>query len=133
MKCLVLGSGLSGRAVCDLLARENIDFEVLSSTEINKTQLDKDYLDRLFFGLSFIIVSPGIDRNVEILRQAKKRKIKVIGELEYGANKLKSRIVAVTGTNGKTTTVSLINYILKDYNHRVFLGGNVGIPVSSLT
>ena len=69
MKCLVLGNGISGRAACDLLTRENIDFEVLSSVDINKTELDKYYLDRLFFGLSFIVVSPGIDKNIEILKQ----------------------------------------------------------------
>lgn len=131
MRCLILGAGVSGRAVADLLAEQKIDFEFAKSDDLKKIDFEKEYLDRLFSGLSFIVSSPGISQEIRLIKEAKKRKIKVIGEFEYSATKLKSDIIAVTGTNGKTTTVSLINFLLKDSEKQVFLGGNIGIPVSS--
>ena len=131
MKCLVLGTGISGRGAADLLSKEGYEVEFAKNDDINAKDFEKEYLDRLFSGLSFIVTSPGISPRVKLIDEAKKRKIKVYGELEYGANKLKSDIIAVTGTNGKTTTVSLIYFLLKDINKKVFLGGNVGVSVSS--
>lgn len=131
MKCLVLGTGISGRGAADLLSKEGYEVEFAKNEDINAKDFEKEYLDRLFSGLSFIVTSPGISPRMKLIDEAKKRKINVYGELEYGANKLKSDIIAVTGTNGKTTTVSLIYFLLKDINKKVFLGGNVGVSVSS--
>ena len=131
MKVLILGSGLSGRAVADLLESEDYESAFAKTEDINAEFFEKDYLDRLFSGLSFIVKSPGISPKIALINSAKKYKIAVVGEFEYSANKLKSDIIAVTGTNGKTTTVSLINHILSATNRNVFLGGNIGIPVSN--
>ena len=131
MRCLILGSGLSGRAVSDYLLNINCEVKFASNDDINKTTFDEEYLDRLFYGLSFIVVSPGISPRIELIKQAKARKIKVVGEFDFGVSRLKSNIIAVTGTNGKTTTVSLINYLLRGFNNKVFLGGNIGVPVTS--
>ena len=98
---------------------------------LEKDSFKQEYLDRLLDGRSFIVTSPGINPNTPFLICAKKRKIKIIGELELGAKEVLGDIIAVTGTNGKTTTVSLINFLLKDHQQIVFLGGNIGVPVTS--
>ena len=132
MKVLILGNGVSGRAVGDLLEREGCEIEFAKREDLDAGHFEEKYLDRLFKGLSFIVKSPGISPKIELINSAKKYKIKVVGEFEYATNKLVCDIIAVTGTNGKTTTVTLINHILSGIKNSVFIGGNIGIPVSNL-
>ena len=134
MKVLILGFGLSGRSAKDYLL--NKGYEVITANEellCNDCRVSKEELDRLFESLSFIVVSPGISLDIKLLKEAKKRKIKIIGELELGCQNLLGDIIAVTGTNGKTTTVSLIYHLLKDYNKKSYLAGNIGVPVTSVS
>ena len=133
MKVCVVGRGISGRSAYDYLNKHKFDVFYIDEKFLNSniTSLKKEELDRLFEGLSFIVISPGISLDLPIILEAKKRKIKIVCEFEFGATKLKGDIIAVTGTNGKTTTVSLINYILKECEESLFLGGNIGIPVTS--
>lgn len=132
MKVLIAGSGKSGRSAYDYLKSKGYDASFFNEDVLNsKIQLSETEKDRLFDGLSFIVVSPGVSLDLEVLKEAKRRQIKIIGELELGAVDTKGNIIAVTGTNGKTTTVSLINFILKDYENSVYLGGNIGVPLTS--
>lgn len=132
MRVLILGDGLSGRSASDYLESLGYETEFAKKELLNENFLAlKGEIDRLFSGLSFIVVSPGISKNIPLIKEAKRRKIKVIGELELGASKIKGDIIAVTGTNGKTTTVSLIYFLLKDYFKKSYVGGNIGIPVTS--
>lgn len=133
MKVLVVGSGLSGRSAYDYLLKQNIEVEFADEKIVNlkEFELSESEKDRLFCGLSFIVASPGISLDLPFFKEVKKRKIKVIGELELGYTGLSGKSIAVTGTNGKTTTVSLINFLLKKYEHNVFLGGNIGVPITS--
>lgn len=130
MRVLVLGNGLSGESARKFLTKKGYEVEILDEREMNKIALEKK-TDRLFSGLSFIVTSPGISHKNYIIKEAKKQKIKVVGELELGADNLQGSVIAVTGTNGKTTTVTLINFLLKDLEKQTFLGGNIGIPVTS--
>ncbi len=132
MKVLIVGCGLSGLAAKDYLEGQGISTVFAKEKDINyKGKFDEEYLDRLLSGLSFIVTSPGISPKIPLLKEARKRKIKIIGEFELGASALKGDIIAVTGTNGKTTTVSLIYYLLKGADTKINLGGNIGVPVSS--
>lgn len=133
MKVLIAGRGVSGKAAFKLCVALGFqaEFAEEKDLEINPNLTDKTYSDRLFNGLSFIISSPGISPDVWLLREAKKRNVRIVGELEFGASFAKGNIIAVTGTNGKTTTVSLISHILNGQKRKVFLGGNIGVPVSS--
>lgn len=131
MKTLVFGSGLSGRGANDFLLRLGYESSLAPNKIINDENTSGSKIDRLFSGLSFIVLSPGISRDNYLVKEAKKRKIKVVPELELGAKFVKGDIVAVTGTNGKTTTVSLIYFLLKDFERKSFVGGNIGIPVTS--
>ena len=132
MSVMILGSGLSGNSVFLYLKRRNIDCFFADEKYINGNDFSENELDKLFCNVESIIVSPGISLKNNIIFQAKKRKIAVFGEFEFGASKLNNQIIAVTGTNGKTTTVNLINHLLKSYSAGVFLGGNVGVPVTDL-
>lgn len=132
MKVLIAGSGVSGRSAYDFLYNKGYDVEFADEKILNAKEIDFDKIekDRLFEGLSFIVTSPGISLDLPFLKEAKKRKIKIVGEFELGSQKLNGDIIAVTGTNGKTTTVSLINFLLKSIDKNVFLGGNIGVPVT---
>ena len=80
----------------------------------------------------FVVRNPGINYKKAFLLRLKERGIPVYTEIELGYQVAQMQnYIAVTGTNGKTTTVTLIHDILKDANHRVCLAGNVGIPYSS--
>lgn len=77
-----------------------------------------------------VVISPGVPINHDVAVKAKNEKKRIIGELEFGFSSLLPTTVAVTGTNGKTTTVSMIEHILKNCGKDVFAVGNVGVPVT---
>ncbi len=78
-----------------------------------------------------IVLSPGVPINHELAVKAKRLGKRIIGEFEFGYLQFAPPIVAVTGTNGKTTTVTLIDQILKENKNKSQLVGNVGIPITS--
>ena len=80
-------------------------------------------------GADMVIPSPGVPPGNEILQAAIREKIPVISEIELAYLFLKIPLIAVTGTNGKTTTVSLLGDILSQAGKKVFVGGNIGNPL----
>lgn len=133
MRVLIVGNGASGRSVCTMLEKLGYEAEFAKTTDINTYEnlSDENYKGRLFSGLSFIVTSPGVSFDAPILKEARKAKIKIIGEFEFACEFLKGDKITVTGTNGKTTTVSIINFLLRNSERQVHLGGNIGIPVSN--
>lgn len=81
-------------------------------------------------GAELVVVSPGVPSRLHALREARRRGIRVIGEIELASWFLNAPIVAVTGTNGKSTTVTLAGQILQRSGKRVFVGGNLGTPLA---
>ena len=79
-----------------------------------------------------IVVSPGVPMNTPEVAQAKAFGLPVIGELELASRFLQGRVVAITGSNGKTTTTTLIGEILKAAGLPTLVGGNIGTPVIEL-
>ena len=79
-----------------------------------------------------IVVSPGVSLDTPALTQARSFGLPVIGELELAARFLKGRILAITGSNGKTTTTALVGEILKEAGLHTLVGGNIGVPVVGL-
>jgi UDP-N-acetylmuramoylalanine--D-glutamate ligase len=79
-----------------------------------------------------IVVSPGVPLDTPELAQVRSFGLPVIGELELAARFLKGRTVAITGSNGKTTTTSLIGHILREAGLEVQVGGNIGTPVTAM-
>jgi UDP-N-acetylmuramoylalanine--D-glutamate ligase len=79
-----------------------------------------------------IVVSPGVPLDTPELTQVRSFGIPVIGELELAARYLKGRMLAITGSNGKTTTTTLVGEMLKEAGIPVQVGGNIGVPVVEL-
>jgi UDP-N-acetylmuramoylalanine--D-glutamate ligase len=77
-----------------------------------------------------IVVSPGVPLDLEPLKAASLAGVEIVGELEWAWRQTKTPVVAVTGTNGKTTTTSLLGEMLTAAGRRVFVGGNIGTPLS---
>ncbi|MGH9917213.1 MAG: UDP-N-acetylmuramoyl-L-alanine--D-glutamate ligase, partial [Pyrinomonadaceae bacterium] len=82
--------------------------------------------------IEMVIVSPGVARNKIPVRYAERAGAEVIGEFELASRHLRGRIVAITGTNGKTTTTALTGKILNDAGLPTLVGGNIGVPFISL-
>lgn len=77
-----------------------------------------------------VVISPGVPYRLEALSRARHRGVKVISELELASRFLSAPILAITGTNGKSTTVTLIGKMLQQSGKRVFVGGNLGTALS---
>ena len=143
---LILGAAVrSGVSIANILydinTSLNINIKYALSDSKKEEQLQdsiealKDKNAKLFFGnqkisildgITLIIISPGIPHTIEIVKEAKRRGIKIIGEIEFAYNLLPNRnYIAVTGTDGKTTTVTLIHKIISSYK-KARLVGNVG-------
>lgn len=142
-KAVVVGLGVSGRAVCQLLLRQG--FAVIGSDVRERHQFgsELDFLEQSgcqlhlgghtpedFSEAEQIIVSPGVPLDLEFLETARSRGVEVIGELDWAWRQAGLPVVAVTGTNGKTTTTSLIGQMFEAAGKRIFLGGNIGTPLS---
>ena len=82
--------------------------------------------------LELVVVSPGVPTKGIPLRYAERAGAEVIGEVELASRYLKGRIVAITGSNGKTTTTTLIGQLLQNAGFQVQVGGNIGKPLISL-
>ena len=129
-KVLVYGLGNSGQSVCRLLHSEGAcvclyddDKRFSSLFCYEKNPLEKKY--------DLVVVSPGIKVLGNSLLSSFDEKI-VMSELDFGFSFLKGKIVAVTGTNGKTTTCSLLGKIFSEAGRENFVCGNIGLPVSSI-
>jgi UDP-N-acetylmuramoylalanine--D-glutamate ligase len=82
--------------------------------------------------LDVVVVSPGVPANIIPIRYAERAGAEVIGEIELAYRFLKGNVVAITGSNGKTTTTSLIGELLKDSGFKVQVGGNIGKALISM-
>src|SRR6476659_9413827 len=82
--------------------------------------------------LELVVVSPGVPATIIPIRYAERAGAEVIGEVELAYRYLKGRIVAITGSNGKTTTTSLIGELLRDAGLPVQVGGNIGKALISM-
>ncbi|MCB0743349.1 MAG: UDP-N-acetylmuramoyl-L-alanine--D-glutamate ligase, partial [Ignavibacteriae bacterium] len=84
------------------------------------------------FDCDFIITSPGVPSNSEVIVKALSKGIKVISEIEFAYWFCEGNIIAISGTNGKTTTTSLCAHLLNSAGINCFSAGNIGIPFSEI-
>ncbi len=80
-------------------------------------------------GAELVVISPGVPFRLPSLEAARRRGVPVIGELELASRFLRAPVLAVTGTNGKSTTVTLLGLLLAESGKRAFVGGNLGTPL----
>ena len=127
---LIYGMGKSGQATNALLLLYEANIFILDDkTSTNKEKefyKTQDFLNTL----DLCVVSPSISINNKFLKKLRKNNIKIITEVELGALYCKSKIITVTGTDGKTTTVNLLNNILKNCKKTSKMTGNIGYPLT---
>ena len=141
-RVLVVGLGKSGVASAQFLAARGARVTVSDTRSQNelKTQipalLDRGIAvetgghgERTFRDQDLIVVSPGVPSDLPQLARARGLGIAVIGEIELAARFLRGKIVAITGSNGKTTTTTLCGEVIASASQRTLVGGNIGTPV----
>ena len=87
------------------------------------------YTEQILAGQDLVVPSPGVPADADILKAARTRKIPIWSEIELADRFLNGRLVGITGSNGKTTTTSLIDHILKNSGFSTLLAGNIGTPL----
>ncbi|HWR43276.1 UDP-N-acetylmuramoyl-L-alanine--D-glutamate ligase [Sporomusa sp.] len=140
---LVLGAGVSGISVANIL--QQLGAHVILSDAKSADKIDKDFSqlkatgvvlalgnqnEELLDGMDYIVLSPGISIYIPLVAAAQGRGITIMSEVEVAYRLSNAPIVAVTGTNGKTTTTTLIGEILKTTGRQVSVGGNIGAALS---
>ncbi|RPI06544.1 MAG: UDP-N-acetylmuramoyl-L-alanine--D-glutamate ligase [Ignavibacteriae bacterium] len=143
-KISVIGAVRSGVAVAVLLKNHGARVLVSDSSAAEKLQSSLRVLqsesidyetgrhsDRVF-DCDLMVISPGVPSNAPVVVEAEKRKIKVVSELEVGCWFCRAPLVAITGSNGKTTTTTLTGRILSDAEKKHVVAGNIGTAFSSV-
>lgn len=141
-KVLVVGSGISGIAAVALLKRAGACPMLFDSNEkLTREEMEKRLSEpgsaACFSGslpediakeTELLVLSPGVPCDLPFVEQFRQRGIPIIGEIELAYLEEKGKIVAITGTNGKTTTTTLVGEIMRAYFDKVFVVGNIGKP-----
>lgn len=142
-KVLVIGAALSGTRVSQLLVKKGYDVTLTDSKEIaNRLELEKigvhvydgghpDFLKEENW--EFIVKNPGIPYHVPFVSYFNERQVPIYNEIEVAYRYAKNmRFACITGTNGKTTTTTLLGELLKRKNPKSFSAGNIGVPLSEI-
>ncbi len=142
---VVMGLGVSGYWAAKWLNSSGADVIVSEAKSLDKLDptWTKDLIEmgitletgghrpETLMAAEVILISPGIPHDMELLTVAKEKGILVTGELEFASRFIQTSIVAVTGTNGKSTVSSMIGQALDSANVKAFVGGNIGRPLSA--
>ncbi len=143
-RVLIIGLGKSGAAAAELAIAKGyetiaIDENFSAELEEKRKKLEQkgvsvilSFTGKQLPDCNLIVLSPGIRRNTELGKILSEVKAKVISEIEFAYTYCKWPIIAITGTNGKTTVTELCTYMLKNAGKKVISAGNIGYPFSSL-
>lgn len=138
---LVVGLARSGIAVAEMLA--SLGARVVLSDLRNDIEVSRletlgcearlgEAAETLLEGMDAVVVSPAVPMTAPVIREADRLGIEVLAELEVAARHAEGLQVAITGTNGKTTTTMLVGEMLKNAGKRTYVAGNIGVPLSSV-
>ena len=144
-KVLVFGAGISGIGSCGLLEKEGAEVILYDGNdkkdaEAMKAQLGEGSKVRVVLGafpeeemesLDLVVMSPGVPTDLPVVLAMKEKGIPVWGEIELPYVCGKGDVLGITGTNGKTTTTSLLGEIMKNARDSVFVVGNIGTPYTN--
>lgn len=145
-KVLVIGTGISGIGAVKLLSfagaapilyDENKKLEEAAvrnklPAEVNAEIVIGSLPKELEEEIVLVVPSPGVPADAAVIEGFRKRGIPVWGEIELAYAYAKGRLIAITGTNGKTTTTSLVGKIMEDYYESVYIVGNIGNPYTEI-
>ena len=141
-KVLVFGSGISGIGACELLEKSGATVILFDGNEklheeairmklpsASKAQiLIGQISDEQLKELDLVVFSPGVPTDLPVVEKMKAAGIRIWGEVELAYENAKGDVLAITGTNGKTTTTSLLGEIMKCWKESVYVVGNIGNP-----
>ncbi len=144
MRAAVVGLGRSGRSICSYLIQEGARIMVsdvrtwdqLSAGERKMLEKYGAVYEGGVHSQSFleqtdmVIISPGVNPDQPVLKNIERAGVPVVGELAVAAGRIKVPVIAISGTNGKTTVTELIGSLLACCGKKVFVGGNIGTPVT---
>ena len=149
---LVFGSGISGVAASRLLLKEGAEVvlydgneklepekireeilcdmpgEATGNVQVILGKLPDDIMDKI----SFTVMSPGVPTDLPVVERMREKDIPIWGEIELAYTYGKGDVLAITGTNGKTTTTALLGEIMKAYKEHTYVVGNIGNPYTSV-
>ena len=136
-RIVVLGAAESGAGAAVLAKVKGFDVFVSDMSAIKdkyKKQLDEHgivweeghHTEELILNADEVIKSPGIPDSAPMIVKIKEKQIPIISEIEFAGRYTNAKMICITGSNGKTTTTSLIYYILKEAGYNVGLAGNIG-------
>ena len=144
-KVLIVGAARSGIAAAKFLQTRGAVVALNDRKDLDKWSDEARGLKQLGIGLiagdvptwlldqlDLVVVSPGVPSNLIPIRYAERAGAEVIGEIELAFRYLKGRVIAITGSNGKTTTTTLIGELLRDAGLNVQVGGNIGTALISM-
>lgn len=148
-RIMIVGMARSGIASTDLLLEEGA-FVIINDSQSEdalsdvaeryrpyeqqgqlKMALGQNPMD-LLDGIDMIVLSPAVPLTAPFAQEAKRRGIEVIGEIELGYRFAKALIIAITGTNGKTTTTALTGALFKAAGKNTYVLGNIGLPITAM-
>ena len=144
-KVLVVGTGISGIAAAELLIKQKIEttlFDGNKDLDVEKLYAKSEVLKQIPLILGELseeeakqfdvaVLSPGVPTDLPMVNMMRDMGIAIWGEIELAYYFSKGRIIAITGTNGKTTTTALTGEIMSNYFSSVKVVGNIGIPYTS--
>lgn len=142
-RIVILGAGESGAGSAVLAKQQGFDVFVSDKSAIKQKYKDVllnlriaceelQHTEELILNADEVIKSPGIPSTVGLIKKIKAKGIPVVSEIEFAGRYTKAKMICVTGSNGKTTTASLIYHILHKAGYNVALGGNVGHSFAKL-
>ena len=143
---LVFGSGISGIGAAGLLeergasvtlydGNDKLDVEEIRGKMKDGAKTDivlGEFQEELLGKLDLVIISPGVPTDLPIVNRMRESDIPVVGEIELAYELGKGEVLAITGTNGKTTTTALLGEIMKAVYDSAFVVGNIGIPYTNV-
>src|SRR5210317_1782099 len=140
-KIVIIGAGSTGRSLARFFLARGAQvvlsdrrsaecFDDLEELLSQGIQLDLGgHTLELFLAADLVAVSPGVPLDIPVLDACQNNKIAMLGEVEIAWHELSGTMIAITGTNGKSTVTSLIGEMLKAWGQNAFVGGNLGIPL----
>lgn len=144
-KVIVFGLGISGIGAGKILERQGAEVVLYdgnkqlmeekvrqqSGADSNAKIIIGEFPEEILAELDMTVLSPGVPTDLPVIEKMRKQGITVIGEVELAYQFGKGDVLAITGTNGKTTTTTLLGEIMKNYQDDVFVVGNIGTPYTT--
>lgn len=140
-KVMIIGAGATGRSLARFFIGRGADVclsdyrsaELLNDLdELMQAGVALDlggHTEALFIAAELVVVSPGVPLDIPVLELCRQHDVPILGEVEIAWRELAGTMIAITGTNGKSTVTTLVGEMLKTWGQKVFVGGNLGTPL----